>query len=589
MSPIQDKLKPLIPEWSRPIIPGNATQGNLLITKTDFTLPPDSQELFKWVKMEDIIGVANIKIEFDNAELPTSAKLYKAKGHLDERGEWYYEWEQVGEWGTINRENAIKINEAKYSNYTIIVNDHQAILYGIKADGTQEQVGDIINYTTYDAGVQLRSDLTAEAQRATAEESRLDTKIDTETQRATAEEARLDNKIDTETQRATAEESRIETKLDNETARATAEESRIETKLDNEITRATAEETRLDNKIDTETQRATAEESRIETKLDNETARATAEESRIDTKLDNEITRATAEETRLDNKIDTETQRATGIENGLRLDITALQNNQQNIILPIINILRQATNPGLILAKSADGVGIEWLNKLSMEDVYATIDNITQTITFKKVVNGVTSDIITIDRVQLTTINNIIATLTPIADNLNEASTAGYVLTKTTATDYDWRSLSDYIEIRKNTNQQTQETTIGFYINNILQESFTYKNALIYQLGELDGNIKNRLDSTNAKVLFMTDKTTGEQYVLNLTNLTQYNFNSQQVVNDPTDGTYVISIDFTITNQNNQVYISNITKTKITSTLPMTEENIPIADNDFVLAVNGIK
>ena len=121
-------------------------------------------------------------------------------------------------------------------------------------------------------------------------------------------------------------------------------------------------------------------------------------------------------------------------------DFNVIKNNVNNIILPIINILRTATNPGLVLAKSDDGVGIEWLNKLSMEDVTATVDNVNQTITFNKTINGVTSTIITIDKVTLSQINDIVNKLEPIDNTLNAYSTENFILSKINNTDYDWKN-----------------------------------------------------------------------------------------------------------------------------------------------------
>ena len=108
----------------------------------------------------------------------------------------------------------------------------------------------------------------------------------------------LSGQITTEIARATAEEERIDTKLDDEIARATAEEDRIDATIGDGFSTDTHETVTymfntLSGKVDTEIARATAEEERIDTKLDDEIARATAEEDRIDTKLDDEIARAT--------------------------------------------------------------------------------------------------------------------------------------------------------------------------------------------------------------------------------------------------------------------------------------------------------
>ena len=126
-------------------------------------------------------------------------------------------------------------------------------------------------------------------------------------------------------------------------------------------------------------------------------------------------------------------------------DFTIVKNNVNNIILPIVNILRSATNPGLVLAKASDGVNLEWVNKIALDDVTAEVDNQNQTITFYKFLNGIKSNIITIDKITLEQINSIINKLEPIDNTLNAYSTENFILSKINNTDYDWKNPLDIV------------------------------------------------------------------------------------------------------------------------------------------------
>lgn len=83
-------------DWQANVIPGNAVQGSILLTRTVLGEPPFTQEPFVWKPMEDIIGVANIKVEYD--PITQTYTLSKAKGHLDNDNNWTYTWEVVGTW-----------------------------------------------------------------------------------------------------------------------------------------------------------------------------------------------------------------------------------------------------------------------------------------------------------------------------------------------------------------------------------------------------------------------------------------------------------------------------------------------------------
>lgn len=88
-----------VPAWQFNTIPGNAVQGSILLTRRDIGNPPFNQSDFTWYPMEDVVGVANIKLEYDQSS--KYFKLYKAIGHVNNKKKWTYEWEFIGEWKDI--------------------------------------------------------------------------------------------------------------------------------------------------------------------------------------------------------------------------------------------------------------------------------------------------------------------------------------------------------------------------------------------------------------------------------------------------------------------------------------------------------
>ncbi len=102
-------------DWQYNTIPGNANQGAILTTRNNITNPPFNQSDFIWKAMEDVIGVANIKLEYD--EVLNKYTLYKAKGHLNNNNEWSYNWYVVGTWDALTDIVAESLKNLKYVEY----------------------------------------------------------------------------------------------------------------------------------------------------------------------------------------------------------------------------------------------------------------------------------------------------------------------------------------------------------------------------------------------------------------------------------------------------------------------------------------
>ena len=367
-------------------LPFPAIAGQILLTKSDFTLPA-RPDLLEWKKVEEVIGVYDVSMEI--AEDGLSATFYKIVN---------LEKIAIGTIGIVTRPEAEKLKAIKYVKYTLVANteDHEMKFYGTDKDNNTELIGDAISYVSM------------------LDINRLDGRIDTEHTERVAEVSRLDGRIDTE------------------------HNQRV------------AEDTRLDGRIDTEiTDRQTA-----------------------DTRLANDITL-------------------------LQNRATELENKQNNIILPIINILKTATNPELVLVKDADGVGIRWANRLGIDGVEIRENATNNVISFWQSKNGVWQQIGQIDKFSYSDYQTFKNILIQIQDDLNESSESGYVLAKLQDGDrYDWQSLSEIITFEKIDGSIFD--TIKIKINDVNNSQLTFKilnenkvTNILQRLAQCETDIQN--------------------------------------------------------------------------------------------------
>lgn len=168
-----------VPAWQFNTIPGNANQGAVLMTRSDIGNPPFNQSDFVWKAMEDIIGTANVKLEYSEPE--NKYRLYKAKGHRDEEGEWSYEWTKIGEFDALTPETVEILRVLKYVEYVYDADTPNVLkVVGVKKDGTSEVILNI-SYTTVndlnEAVTNLTNSINAETNRATIKENQLEDEI----------------------------------------------------------------------------------------------------------------------------------------------------------------------------------------------------------------------------------------------------------------------------------------------------------------------------------------------------------------------------------------------------------------------------
>lgn len=186
-----------VPAWQFNTIPGNANQGAVLMTRSDIGNPPFNQSDFVWKAMEDIIGTANVKLEYSEPE--NKYRLYKAKGHRDEEGEWSYEWTKYGEFEGLTPEAAEILRVLKYVEYVYDADTPNVLkVVGVKKDGTSEVILNI-SYTTVadlnEAVTNLTNSINAETNRATLKENQIESDLNSEVLRSTNKDNELENAI----------------------------------------------------------------------------------------------------------------------------------------------------------------------------------------------------------------------------------------------------------------------------------------------------------------------------------------------------------------------------------------------------------
>ena len=187
-----------VPAWQFNVIPGNANQGAILTTTKPLTNPPFKQSDFIWKPMEDIIGTADIKLEY--SEEDNIYSLYKAKGHLDNEGSWSYQWELVGQWEPITEEVAEALRSLVYVSYRYDLSIPNTLkVYGIKKDSTEDLLCNIQFASSQyvdDAVDAVQAALNNEITRATTKENQIETNLNNEITRATTRENELEDMIE---------------------------------------------------------------------------------------------------------------------------------------------------------------------------------------------------------------------------------------------------------------------------------------------------------------------------------------------------------------------------------------------------------
>lgn len=232
----------MIPDWQFNTIPGNANQGSILMTRNFLTEPPLSLDDLIWLDMKDVIGTADVKLEYSEEE--NKYLLYKSKGHRENNGEWIMDWIIVGSWEPITEEVAEALRSLVYIQYifdTSTLNTLKVI--GVRKDGTQDELCNInfVSAEVLEQAIQnLTSQIQAETTRATNKENNIESNLNAEITRATNAESALANNIQAETTRATNRENQLESMIQQATINpgtaieVVGDDNQVNVKYDNE-------------------------------------------------------------------------------------------------------------------------------------------------------------------------------------------------------------------------------------------------------------------------------------------------------------------------------------------------------------------
>ena len=98
----KDQISDIKPGWSHPVLPGHAVQGSVLMSRTDFVNPPQSSENFIWMLMEDVFGVHDVKLKYNEPD--STYHIIKTYGHLNNDGTWVEDEYDIGSWVSLDAE-----------------------------------------------------------------------------------------------------------------------------------------------------------------------------------------------------------------------------------------------------------------------------------------------------------------------------------------------------------------------------------------------------------------------------------------------------------------------------------------------------
>lgn len=215
MDNIRNNVRDNVPSYQFNVIPGNANQGAIFLTRKNIANPPFNQDDFIWKAMEDIIGTADVKLEYD--EIENKYSIYKAKGHLDNEGNWHYTWELFGTWDALTPEVTEILKRLNYVEYIFDTSEANRLkVNGVEKDG---RIVELCNLTF-------------------ASKEEFDNAIDL-----------LDNNLSDEITRAMNKENQLQSEISEEISRATNKENQLQSNISAEINRATNKEQDLQNQI----------------------------------------------------------------------------------------------------------------------------------------------------------------------------------------------------------------------------------------------------------------------------------------------------------------------------------------------------
>lgn len=249
------------PNWNHPVLPGQAVQGSLLFTTTDFVEPPQSSNMFKWIPMEDIVGLGNIKLTLDTDKQVYT--LWKTRQHLNSNGEYEYDWVAVGEWNVLSQEVIDFIENAAYLEYKFSYENNNLKVIGVRKDQTTED-------TLLDIMIPSQQDFNDKVSELNNSITDVTNKLTTEITDRTNADNTLQTNINSEAKTREQQDKQINMALTLESQSRREADSTLTMNLNTEITNRTDADTTLQTNITTEKNLRESNDTTLKTMIQNE-------------------------------------------------------------------------------------------------------------------------------------------------------------------------------------------------------------------------------------------------------------------------------------------------------------------------------
>lgn len=233
----KDQISTVSPEWQHPILPGHAQQGSLLITTTDFVNPPQSQENFIWLPLEDLVGIHDTKTTYDEDTQLTT--LYKSKAHLNGDGTWTEDWYSFATIQGLPEDTVTLLNNLKFVEYQYTITDNSITFTGIDKKGTSTDLGTFRVYSIADIDEKvsdLKSSINSERLQRIDDVTNLTTALNNEVAARAAADTNIQSDINQKVEYAINYAKQMETVITTETAARIAGDTKLQSSLEDETT-----------------------------------------------------------------------------------------------------------------------------------------------------------------------------------------------------------------------------------------------------------------------------------------------------------------------------------------------------------------
>ena len=238
------------PTWTHPTLPGQAVQGSLLFTTTDFVEPPQSSNVMKWIPMEDIVGLGNVKSEYD--EENNEVTLYKTRQHLNSDGEYEYDWVSFAVIKALPEDVQEILVNLEYVRYYFELTDKSIKFTAKKKDGTIDDLGTFKVYSISEIDDKVKT-INETIQKEVNDRTNADNELKTD----------YTNLINTETNARTAADTNIKAEIDQKTQYAIQYALNVVNNLNKEIEERKSNDTDIRQSITDETTERTNQDFQI--------------------------------------------------------------------------------------------------------------------------------------------------------------------------------------------------------------------------------------------------------------------------------------------------------------------------------------